>query len=86
MRCATEIQEAAQITVASTSCARSGVCVAVISRMVRRDVNRRVGLGDTIVNGSTGAVVVRVGITAVKAPRIGRVIPGVLVRGATEIQ
>ena len=86
MRRATEIQQAAQITVTPTSCARSGVRVTVISHVVSRDVDVGIGLGDTVVNRTGGTVVIRIGATTVKAPRIAWVIPCVLMTRAAEIK
>src|SRR5207249_464565 len=81
-----EVQQAAEIPIASASCASAGVRVTVITHIVSRDVNRRVGLGDAVMDGATGTVVVRVGVTAVKAPRIARVIPCVLMTRTVEIE
>ena len=53
---------------------------------VGRDANGCVGFGDAVVNRAALTVVVRVGITAVKAPRIAVVGPCIGMLGAIEIQ
>src|SRR5947209_4874522 len=84
MRGAGEVEAAQSFALHPGRGSGGGVCVAVIGDAVRRDVDRRVRLGDAVADRAAGAVVVP-GYVG-ESPDIGRVGACVAVRGSAQVK
>src|SRR5207237_100645 len=84
MRGAGEVEAAQSFALHPGRRSGGGVCVAVIGDAVRRDVDRRVRLGDAVADRAAGVVVVP-GYVG-ESPDIGRVGACVAVRGSAQVK